>query len=110
MKIYFEDGELLTSNHLPFDQYIVVNAANGISRNISVLNEIKETNPNAIVYTNSIFAISNEYAWNDELKVPEVYIRSGEHMIFTRIDKLTMKELRFAHNLARMYVNGAFNT
>ena len=108
MKIYFEDGELVQSGYLPFTHYIVVHAASGVSSNIAVLDDIKETEPDATVYTNSIMAFSNEYAWNEELKVPEIYIRAGEHMIFTRIDKLTEKELRRAHNLAKMYVAGAF--
>lgn len=108
MKIYFEDGELVTSGYLPFDRYIVVHAASGVSRNIAVLDDINESEPNAIVYTNSIFAFSNEYAWNEELKVPEIYIRAGEHMVFTRIDKCTARELRQGHNLAHMYVAGEF--
>lgn len=109
MKIYFEDGELVSSGYLPIDRYIVVNAGSGVHTNINVLNDIKEYNPNAVVYTNSIFAFSNDYAWNEELEVPEIYIRAGEHMLFTRIDKLTEKELRRAHNLAKMYVAGAFD-
>jgi hypothetical protein len=108
MKIYFEDGELGSSGYLPITRYIVVNAACGVSRNINVLDDIKECEPNATVYTNSILAFSNEYAWNEELKVPEIYIRAGEHMLFTRIDKLTERELRRAHNLAKMYIAGAF--
>lgn len=109
MKIYFEDGELVSSGYLPIDRYIVVHAASGVHTNIKVLNDIKEYDPNAAVYTNSIFAFSNDYAWNEELKVPEIYIRAGEHMLFTRIDKLTEKELRRTHNLAKMYVAGAFD-
>jgi hypothetical protein len=109
MKIYFEDGELVSSDYLPIDHYIVVNAGSGVNNNIDVLDNIKKYNPNAIIYTNSIFAFSNIYAWNEELKVPEIYIRAGEHMVFTRIDKLTTKELREAHNLARMYIAGSFD-
>ena len=109
MKIYFEDGELRDSTQLPFTYYIVISAANGVSRNICFLDDLIESDPNAIVYTNSIIAFSNEYAWNEELKVPEIYIRAGEHMLFTRIDKLTEKELRRTHNLAKMYVAGAFD-
>lgn len=109
MKIYFEDGELVSSGYLPIDRYIVVNAGSGVNTNIKVLDDIKEYNPNAVVYTNSIFAFSNIYAWNEELEVPEVYIRTGKDGIFTRIDYLTDKELRFAHNLAKMYVAGTFS-
>ena len=108
MKIFFEDGMLRNSSQLPFDHYVVVSASCGVSRNIAVLDELANSNPNAVVYTNSIFAFSNEYGWNDELKAPEIYIRAGEHMVFTRIDKLTTKELRCAHNLAKMYVAGTF--
>lgn len=108
MKIYFEDGTLVTSGYLPFDRCIIVHAESGVSCNISVLDRIKEEDPNAVVYTNSIFAFSNEYAWNEELKVPEIYIRAGVHMVFTRIDQLTARELRQGHNLAHMYVAGEF--
>ena len=31
-------------------------------------------------------------------------------MIFTRIDKLTDKEIREGHNIERMYINGAFDS
>ena len=109
MKIYFEDGELVSSGYLPIERYVIVHAGSGVSNNIAVLDDIKERDPNVTIYTNSIFAFSNEYAWNEELKLPEIYIRAGEHMIFTRIDKLTTKELRRCHNLARMYVAGAFD-
>ena len=109
MKIYFEDGELVSSNYLPIDRYIVVNAGCGARTNINVLDSIKENNPNAVVYTNSIFAFSNKYAWNEDLKVPEIYIRTGEYMLFTRIDQLTNRELREGHNLGKMYVSGEFD-
>lgn len=109
MKIFFEDGILNGSDELPFIRCVIVNAASGVSRNISVLDQLAEDEPDAIVYTNSIFAFSNEYAWNEELKVPEIFIRSGEKREFVRIDKLTTKELRYAHNLAKMYVAGSFD-
>ena len=109
MKIYFEDGPLVTSKYLPIENYIVVNAANGASENISVLDRINIEKPDAIIYTNSIFAFNNMYAWNGELRIPEVYIRAGEHMTFTRIDQLTTRELRLGHNLATMYIAGEFS-
>lgn len=105
MKIYFEDGKL---RHHTFD-CIVIDASDGPSKNISDLNSIMKSNPYATIYTNSIFAFSNDYAWNQKLKVPEVYIRYGEYLKFTRIDELTNKELRKAHNIGHMYIAGAFN-
>ena len=90
MKIYFEDGELVQSGY--FANYNRINAKYGVSANMVRLDVLRKTEPDAIVYTNSILAFSNEYAWNEELKVPEIYIRAGEHMIFTRIDKLTTRD------------------
>lgn len=110
MKIYFEDGELRHHTQIPFGVDLVVQAGRGVRQNIEILDLFAEQKPNAVVYTNSIFAFSNEYAWNEDLKVPEIYIRAGEHMVFIRIDKLTSRELREGHNLAKMYIAGEFDT
>ena len=113
MKIYFEDGKLINANMLPVKNDFMIEASYGVSSNIDVLDEFKQmeakSGKDLVIYTNSILAFSNEYAWNNDLKVPEVYIRAGEHMVFTRIDKLTERELREGHNLAKMYVAGEFN-
>ena len=106
MKIYFEDGELVQSGY--FTNYNRIDAKYGVSANMVRLDVLRQTEPDAIVYTNSIIALSNEYAWNEELQVPEIYIRAGEHMIFTRIDKLTTRQLREGHNIAKMWISGEF--
>lgn len=108
MKIYFEDGDLVNSLLLPVPIDYKVDANRGVTANIMRLDLLNEKQPGATVYTNSIFAFNNMYAWNEELGVPEIYIRAGEHMVFTRIDKLTNRELRQGHNLAKMYVAGEF--
>lgn len=108
MKIYFEDDELRHYTQIPFNVDLVVQASRGVTQNIEILDNFMECHPDAIVYTNSIFAFNNRYAWNDDLKVPEIYIRAGEHMTFTRIDELTQRELRQGHNLAHMYIAGEF--
>jgi hypothetical protein len=110
MKIYFEDGLLRNSIDNPsIETYTVISAIHGVSLNINDLEELKQKNDDSIViYTNSICAFSNRYAWNPELQAPEIYIRAGEDMVFTRIDELTERELREGHNLAKMYVAGEF--
>ena len=109
MKIYFEDGKLRKLNQLPMHIDFTVDAKDGVNANFNILDMLNQREENITIYTNSIFAFSNQYAWNKELKVPEIYIRAGEHMIFTRIDELTDRELREAHNLAKMYVAGKFD-
>ena len=109
MKVYFEDDELRHINQLPIKPDFVINAGKGLTDSFRLLNLAKETKPNCIIYTNAITAFSNRYAWNEELKVPEIYIRAGEHMVFTRIDNLTERELREGYALARLYVAGEFN-
>ena len=110
MKIYFEDGHLIADYLLPFEHFYKVDAKYGPKHNHELLTDIREKDASAIIYTNSLLALSNEYAWNEELKVPEIYIRAGEHMNFHRIDELTERELRFAHNICKMYLAGSFDT
>ena len=111
MKIYFEDGPLRDDANIPGEILLTrVDAIEGVSANredLELYNVLRLST--TAIYTNSIFAFCNKYAWNDELKVPEIYIRHGENDEFTRIDKLTTKELRFAHNLASMYIAGLFS-
>ena len=108
MKIYFEDGELVSSGYLPIDSYTVVNAACGVHSNINCLDIIKQYTPNAVVYTNSIIAFDNKYAWNEELNTCEVYIRAGEHGIFTPINKI-YPNIRQVNNIAKMWLAGMFD-
>lgn len=109
MKIYFEDGELRHYTQIPFNVDLAIQANLGVNQNLDMLEWYLANKPNITVYTNSIFAFDNRYAWNEELNAPEIYIRAGERMEFTRIDKLTNRELRQGHNLAKMYVSGEFD-
>ena len=107
MKIYFEDGTLKCHSELNFQYSALVNADDGVSSNLERLDKMLQDRQNSVIYTNSILAFSNKYAWNDELKVPEIYIRTGRS--FTRIDKLTDREIRESHNLMKMYLAGVFS-
>lgn len=110
MKIYFEDDKLIDATQVPLDFFIRIDAAEGPRENKQDLEYAMEYHPKTPIYTNSLIALSNEYAWNEELGVPEIYIRAGEHMHFHRIDELTERELRFAHNICKMYLAGSFDT
>lgn len=115
MKIFFEDGLLYNVVEVEgeiynyFDEDVeidVVEAAHGVSYVTAHLNYFNSLE-NAAIYTNSILALDNKYAWNEELEVPEVYIRVGKHL-WKRIDALTDRELREGHNLAKLYLASEF--
>ena len=103
MKIYFEDGEL----NREFKYDFIVDAKYGYTQNDCMLYYIKEEFYDDVsVYTNSLVALSNLYAWNNELKVPEIYlVRNND---FVRVDKLTNRELREGHNIRKMFMSGEF--
>ena len=115
MIILFEDGPISHCNKLVFDNFgekpFIVDAGMGVSENINAFYCIKEhekTLPiNTLVFTNSLLGLNNEYAWNDELGVPMIYIKQKDGR-YARIDTLTDKALRKAHNIMKMYLAGKF--
>lgn len=107
MKVYFEDGQLLPQSMLPFKYNYKIDAANGYSCCEVILRKIHENDPKSVIYTNTITALSNFYAWNEELKVPEIYMRDDSSK-FIRIDKLAQGKIRRAQNVMAMYRAGVF--
>ena len=108
MKIYFEDGELYRPNSINFTYDYLIDARYGYTSNDTLLRAIRTYNDNSSVYTNSIIALSNIFAWNKELEVPEIYlVRDGK---FVRIDELTNKWLRESHNIMKLYMAGHFDS
>ena len=115
MKIYFEDGALNTrelDDSLRFSDLLYdIDASYGVSACYnSARLLLAQNNPNIIIYTNCLELFSNRYAWNEELKVPEVYIRHKATREFVRIDEATERELREGHNLAHLYLAGEFDS
>ena len=117
MRIYFEDDVLLEeilirdelSDDLVDRKLYIVDAGKGPARCMHLADVIKkQENEKASVYTNSLELFSNVYAWNEQLKAPEIYVRHAQNKKFIRLDKLTPRELREAHNLQKLYLSGEF--
>ena len=113
MKIFFEDGSLKINNGISLVEEqapIIVEADWGITNNLRQLNSLRvheELSEKVVVYTNSIVAFDNKYAWNAELEVPEIYIRTQDRG-FVRLDELTNRKLRENNNLLNLYLAGEF--
>lgn len=121
MKIYFEDGELEEYDEIgewffvKEEEHViklikpihyVIDAKYGYTNNANKFIDIENEDNTAIVYTNSLLALNNRLAWNEDLKVPEIYLRIGS--AFERIDKLTNRELKQGHDIMKMYIAGEF--
>lgn len=113
MKIFFEDGSLKINNGISLVEEqapIIVEADWGITNNLRQLNSLRvheELSEKVVVYTNSILAFDNKYAWNAELEVPEIYIRTQDRG-FVRIDELTDRKLCKSNKLLNLYLAGEF--
>lgn len=113
MKIFFEDGSLKINNGISLVEEqapIIVEADWGITNNLRQLNSLRvheELSEKVVVYTNSVVAFDNKYAWNAELEVPEIYIRTQDRG-FVRLDELTNRKLRESNNLLNLYLAGEF--
>ena len=109
MTIYFEDGELKPDFNLSFKYNKRIDSGKGFSNNLEELDKLMKSNPGATIYTNSLVALSNKYAWNETLNVPMIFIRSNPFSGFSRIDHLSKKEICRTHNILHMYINGGFS-
>ena len=109
MIIYFEDGPIANESiFLETGAMIKVDAGMGYSNCRRQLRNIdKNFSFDTKVYTNSLDAFSNYWCWDDEKKMPMIYIRD-EYGEWKLISEFTDRELRMAHNLEKLYVNGAF--
>jgi hypothetical protein len=108
MKIYFEDGKLLPQDMLPFKYDHKIDAGEGYSYCEDALQYLRANEPRSVVYTNTITALCNIFAWNRDYGVFEIYMRCENDNAFHRIDKLTQRELREAHNIMKMYMANEF--
>ena len=110
MIVYFEDGSLnlYRASCEIGGRFFSVDAGMGYGTCRKRLRYIKDNYSfDTTVYTNSLDAFSNFWCWDNEKKTPMIYIRD-EHGQWKLICEMTDKELHMAHNLEKMYVNGAF--
>jgi len=108
MRVLFEDGVLRPILKDDLDLYII-NARYGPTACTSGLNRVMQINPNAKIYTNYLGALSFDYSWDKENNKCEAYLYDDEDG-WINIQNLTSRELRFAHNIPKMYMAGVFNT
>lgn len=108
MKIYFEDGRLLSKSQLDFKYDFFIDAKNGYSFCQERLDIAKRYYRGCTIYTNSLVALDNRYAWNEDLGVSEIFMRDEKTQNFYRIDELTQRELRRPHNIMKMYMANEF--
>ena len=103
MRVYFEDGYLIT----PFDiegPYHTVDAASACFRD---LYWYREHEPETQIYTNFVNALSFDFSWDMVKNECAAYIRNSNGE-WTNIQDMTARELRFAHNVPKLYIAGEF--
>ena len=115
MKVLFYDGDLDTqfvamnvlneATKVAGKQYVVVSASQGPSANRK---QICLMNYDDAILTNSLVALGHWCGWNECENHTDIYLWVGKLHTFKRIDELTDKEIRFAHNIEKLYMAGEF--
>ena len=107
MKICFYDGSMYFLQMIyPHSFAYEIDARYGVSDNLEQLESLSDKDTK--VFTNSILALSNSYGWNKEENHTDIYLWVDELKDFIRIDYLTNKEIRYAHNIEKLYLNDIF--
>lgn len=102
MKIYFYDGDLEDWSDNPLEK---IDAKYGPSANQNKLSDLLWNNTDGIL-TNSLVALSHEYGWNHHENHTDIYLWIDKLHRFIRLDHLTNKDIRYAHNIEKMYLSG----
>lgn len=110
MIIYFEDDSI--TNGCMYsetgEEFIKVDAGDGYTANyIRLLAIEKKRDFNTQVYTNSIVALSGRWCWDEENRIPQLFLRNQNNE-WKNITRFTNRELRQEHDLAKLYINGEF--
>ena len=108
MRVYFEDDILIELEGFNRDEYYKIDATLGPSQCLKELYWHKKYSYNPIIYTNFLNALSFDFSWDTTNNKCAAYIRNSQG-VWTNIQELTDRELRFAHNIPKMYLAGEFN-
>ena len=126
MKILFYDGSMpghnnTNENYPEFQKafyaadiagffqsgYRCISAADGPTMVMNWMDDYYDVRPNGAVITNSIIALNNTYAWNEETNSCDIWFwKNGE---WVNIQDTTQREIRQGHNIMHMYLNDAFD-
>lgn len=110
MKVYFVDGNIMFMDNMPGVAADKIDAVNGYSKSLDVVEGIRKFYPddNFNIVTNCPWFLSNDYTWNAELKRPEIYLWVEKEKTWKNITELTERDIKFAHNIEKMWRAGEF--
>lgn len=94
---------------LGVENFSIIKAGDGYLRNMEIRDEVFGNSP-VVVFSNSIYFLTNDFFWNEENDYPNIYLINPENPRMIRnIQSMTEKEIRRPHNVARMFLAGAFS-
>lgn len=110
MKILFYDGPIKRwSRPTSFTHYNTVDAGAGYTNNVRELEAYQKFwGDNTIVLTNSMVALTHDFGWNQSEKHTDIYFYIESEHDFIRCDRLTFREIREGHNIAKLFMAGEF--
>ena len=116
MRIYFYDGKMVDAPgssiiHPCVLRCVYADEGSTMNKQDLMCYQLEEKDhelPTAIL-TNSLVALSHEYGWNEAEGHTDIYIWRFDLNKYVRIDELTDKDIRKAHNVEKMYRAGVFN-
>lgn len=123
MIVLFEDGRLkrmfrlgnVLNGIVSGDDIYSLDATVGVTRCRESLDKYKEfddivnkeNGKHMVLYTNCILALNSQYTWDDSSKMYHLYLRDSDGQ-WRNVKEFTHRELRYAHNLMKMYLAGSF--
>lgn len=107
MKVYFVDGMVRQANVPKDENYYVVDACQGYSQCVLSLEEIMQHRPDSAVLTNFVGATSPDVCFNKSTNKFDLFFEGNDGQ-WHNVHELTDKDIRYAHNIEKMYKAGSF--